>query len=60
MQGKGKFSWAYGSYYEGDYMQDMKHGYGTFVWPDKKKLTGNWKFGKIDGVADLEVNGKVY
>lgn len=30
MQGKGKFTWKPDCFYEGDYLNDLKHGYGEF------------------------------
>ena len=30
MHGQGTFTWACGRKYHGDYVDDKKHGYGTF------------------------------
>lgn len=32
MSGKGKYNWLDGRYYEGEYLNDKKHGFGTYVW----------------------------
>lgn len=32
MHGKGKITWPDGREYEGDYVDDKKHGYGVFKW----------------------------
>ena len=34
MEGIGKFRWADGRKYEGEYLDDKKHGNGIFEWPD--------------------------
>lgn len=36
MHGKGEFRWDDGRYYIGKYLNDKKHGYGTFYWPDER------------------------
>ena len=38
-----------GRTYEGQYIQDMKEGYGVFKWPDGWKYEGFWKQGKQQG-----------
>lgn len=34
MHGKGIFKWPDGRVYEGDYMNDKKHGFGRVWWAD--------------------------
>jgi hypothetical protein len=34
MEGFGKESWLDGSWYEGQYKANCKHGRGLFVWPN--------------------------
>jgi len=34
MHGRGKYEWSDGRKYDGDYIEDLKHGYGVFTWPD--------------------------
>lgn len=49
MDGKGVFSWPDGRKYEGDYLEDKKHGLGTFCWPDGRRYVGEWFNGKQHG-----------
>ena len=39
MHGKGKYSWKDGRFYEGEYFEDKKQGYGTYRWAGKIALT---------------------
>ena len=34
MHGYGTFKWIDGRQYQGDYLDDKKHGHGVFIWPD--------------------------
>ena len=36
MNGKGIYKWIDGKMYEGEYINDKKHGYGVFTWQDGK------------------------
>jgi len=54
MHGKGVFNWPDGKKYDGEYLQDKKHGYGIFSWyiisflicrPDGKIYKGMWANG---------------
>lgn len=63
MEGKGIFKWPDGRTYNGDYLNDQKHGYGEFTWPDGRYYKGYWKEGKQHGkgvmkTADKEINGE--
>ena len=51
MEGKGIFEWPDGRKYDGNYVDDLKSGVGTFYWPgpDKRKYEGHWLKGKQDG-----------
>jgi len=40
MEGQGVFTWVDGRKYEGEYLDDKKHGYGKFVWPDGRIYKG--------------------
>lgn len=42
MSGYGITTWIDGRIYEGEYLEDKKHGFGTFTWPDGRKYKGNW------------------
>ena len=46
MHGNGKYWWADGRYYEGDYKYDKKHGKGKFIWLDGREYDGEWIDGK--------------
>ena len=53
MNGKGVTSWSDGRYYEGEYADDKKQGYGKFIWPDGKEFIGYWKNGKQHGTGTV-------
>lgn len=38
--GKGKFTWANGVIYEGDFTYNKIEGDGTYLWPDGSKYVG--------------------
>lgn len=38
MHGKGKYSWQDGRFYEGEYYEDKKHGFGIYRWLGKLNL----------------------
>ena len=40
--GRGKFIWADGSVYEGDFLDNNLHGKGVYTWIDKKAYDGEW------------------
>lgn len=46
MDGQGLFSWADNRKYQGEYLEDKKHGYGVFTWPDGRQYDGQWVNGK--------------
>ncbi|CAE7211473.1 Morn1 [Symbiodinium natans] len=37
--------------YEGDYLDDAKHGFGKFTWPNGNVYEGGWQNGKRHGKA---------
>lgn len=49
MDGYGVFYWPDGRIYEGDYLNDKKHGKGLFKWSDGREYNGYWKNGKQHG-----------
>ena len=49
MDGKGVFSWPDGRKYEGEYLENRKHGYGEFQWPDGSCYKGYWRDDKQHG-----------
>ena len=42
MDGKGLFTWPDGRKYEGDYLNDKKHGFGIFTFKDGRVYEGEW------------------
>ena len=40
--GKGKYTYADGSYYAGQFHKNMRSGAGKFVWADGSVYEGRW------------------
>ena len=40
MHGEGVFKWKEGNKYQGEFKNDLKHGYGEFYWPDNRAYKG--------------------
>ena len=38
--GKGKYVWSNGCYYDGQYKDHMRHGHGALTFPDKSRYEG--------------------
>ena len=43
MQGMGKYEYATGDRYDGQFHFNKKDGTGTYVWKDKSSYVGQWK-----------------
>jgi len=43
---RGETIWADKKRYVGEYLDDKKHGFGTFEWGNGKKYEGEWVNGK--------------
>ena len=57
----GKFLWKNGNYYEGEFSEDLFHGFGTYQWRGQQKYEGNWKKGKMNGKGKITyVDGSYY
>ena len=57
----GKFLWKNGHFYQGDFYNDMFHGYGIYKWGNERTYEGNWKEGKMDGKGKLIlIDGSYY
>lgn len=39
-EGAGKYTWADGSTYEGQWVDNKIHGYGVYLWRDGRKYFG--------------------
>jgi hypothetical protein len=46
MNGKGVYEWKDGRKYDGEYLNDKKHGFGIYYWADGRRYEGGWKNGK--------------
>ena len=46
MEGFGRYVFATGKAYEGQFSNDLKDGYGVFKWPDGRIYAGWWQEGK--------------
>ena len=49
MDGEGLYTWADGRRYQGQYVQDKKHGRGKYTWANGRSYDGEWKDGKQHG-----------
>ena len=60
-QGQFIIKWADGAIYEGNFKDDLKHGYGKYYWSSGNIYNGNWKDGYQHGYAKMTwANGDVY
>jgi hypothetical protein len=41
-EGLGKYTWADGSTYDGQWLDNKINGYGTYLWKDGRKYWGEW------------------
>jgi len=51
MNGRGVYRWPDGSTYEGEWRDNMRHGYGLLTAHDKSFYDGLWKYDDIDGLG---------
>lgn len=49
--GRGKYLWADGRMYEGDWLQGKPSGKGKFSWPSGATYEGEFRSGRMDGVG---------
>lgn len=49
MNGKGHLMYEDGRHYVGEFMNDLKHGFGVYSWTDGRRYQGSWFKGKQDG-----------
>ena len=58
---KGPFTLKNGAVYTGEWMNGMRDGYGSQVWPDSSKYEGDWRQDKANGRGKLiHADGDVY
>ena len=61
MHGKGKYTWANGNMYEGDYQTEKKHGKGTLTWANGDIYRGDFKDDKMHGKGTfIFISGGMY
>ena len=59
--GNGRFFWADGSTYDGQWKDDNIQGDGAFIFPDGRKYSGSWKDSKMHGQGKfMWPDGKYY
>ena len=63
--GKGRWKSAKGpqpsNQYEGDYLNDKKHGYGMFTWASGNTYKGEYKEDERDGYGEMKwTDGSIY
>ena len=46
--------------YNGEYKDELKHGKGTFKWPDGRIYTGEWKNDKMNGEGKMTLSNGQY
>ena len=46
MHGHGKYRWSNGCEYTGEFVENVKHGFGEILQPNGKKYIGGWKYDK--------------
>lgn len=52
---------ANGTYYEGEWKNDQRHGFGGLVYPDGAKYTGRFQIDKRHGYGTIKyITGDVY
>ena len=57
MSGKGVFTWPNGTKYEGEYLNNLKHGQGVYSGDNGKSYSGEWLNGKQHGKGKQIVKG---
>ena len=60
LQGRGKYEWADGRVYEGEWSKDEMNGSGVYTWPDGKRFVGEFINGKKQGWGVIEEKEGTY
>jgi hypothetical protein len=42
IEGQGKYEWADGRVYEGEWKMNKMNGKGEFLWPDRRRYVGEY------------------
>ena len=59
--GLGKYEWANGQTYEGEWYENKIHGFGVYKWPDGRSYRGEWKDNQMNGIGCYQwSNGRKY
>ena len=48
-EGLGRYTWADGSTYEGQWVDNKINGFGTYLWRDGRKYYGQWANNDMSG-----------
>ncbi|CAD8114656.1 unnamed protein product [Paramecium primaurelia] len=56
MNGRGIYYWPDGRNYDGEYLNDKKHGFGVYKWNDGRCYEGYWLQGKQHGIGRYMLN----
>lgn len=54
--GTGEYIWKSEARYVGGYQYDKRHGYGEYVFPDKRIIKGEWANGELQKSVNLSSN----
>jgi hypothetical protein len=49
--GKGKYTWADGSIYSGQWVENKINGVGVYLWKDGRRYYGQWKDNDMEGIG---------
>ena len=61
LEERGEVHFKNGATYTGQWLGNMKHGYGVQVWKDGAKYEGHWRFNKACGHGKFwHVDGDVF
>lgn len=61
LEDRGQVQFKNGATYTGQWLGNMKHGYGVQIWKDGAKYEGNWRFNKACGHGKFwHVDGDIF
>lgn len=61
LEERGPVHFKNGATYTGQWLGNMKHGYGQQIWKDGAKYEGNWRFNKACGHGKFwHVDGDIF